>query len=98
MIMCDYLLGGLIGASIALLGTVAVARHIDAQPVHVEVTLVGEPVEAPESPVEAPEPEKVLGLPEEPEKVVVPRAARRRHRNSPKLDINLESDDPLEGI
>ena len=100
-----YLLGALLGAAVTMAGTTVVLSHIEAKtPIAVacpEVTPKGEPLEAPESPVEAPKVQKVLGAIEEQDEGVVPTSPRRQKRRRPerpRMDINLESDDPLEGI
>ncbi len=96
-----YLLGALMGACIAVAGTAVALQYVYSQtPIVVpdpEVTHKAEPLEAPESPVEAPEPEEVHEDPQEHEEAPVPTSPRRRRKPRP-IDINLESDDPLEGI
>jgi hypothetical protein len=98
----DYTMGALFGAAIALAGTVIAVEYVERSTPEVpcceEVTPKGEPVEAPESPVEAAEPEEVLPAPQEQETPPAPRPRRRRPRKRAVNTINLESDDPWEGI
>lgn len=96
-----YLLGALMGAAVALAGTVVAVDYIESNTPVVtcqDVAHKGEVLEAPESPVEELEVEEALEVIQEQDKGVVRRPARPRRNQSPTLDINLDSNDPLEGI
>jgi len=96
-----YLLGALLGAATALAGTAVALSYIEANtPTMIcpPVTLPGEvAVEAPESAPKALETEVALEVIQEQDQGVVPSSPRLK-RPRPRLDINLDSNDPLEGI
>ena len=100
-----YALGALLGTSVTMAGTAVALNHIESKtPIAVacpEVTHKDEPLEAPGSPVEALKVQEVLGAIEEQDKGVVPGSSRRTKkmkRPRPRMDIDLESDDPIMGL